>query len=667
MKKNLQQTITAIIWGGLCVPVSLVAAEQAPIEQQLEEVVVWGTQVSNSSVYLGEGDIAVKQADHLSDLLRDQPGVDIGGTHSTNQRINLRGLDDTDLKVTIDGANQNTYMYHHAGNLLINADILKEVDVNVGTNSIVHGGLGGSVAFETKDAQDLLQGDDNFGGRVSVSASHNKARGGSVTLFGQSGKVDGLVYSIVNDRDNPKDGAGNETLGNDGKIQDSLVKVGVDVTNNQRIEFSHGQYKDKGDYAPRSDMGVATNSNITSNVVYPTEYDRKTTTLNYELDKGEKLNVKASLSKNELSLDRTELLKFDRAQRKFVPDNTQKSGKATNTRFNITAESNLKRGNTNHQLTYGADMLKQESTAYKNNEKQSEEKATNRAVFVEDRIEFANGVAVTPGVRFDSYKADTATSNKTFDQTSGALAVEVPINKHVTAHASTTQLFKGPELAEVYIDQASSFKINPDIKPETGTNNEIGLKFQKAGFIGADRFTSSIKGFQTDIKDSIQENDAGDMLVNAGQLEIKGLEASARYKKGKLGTTVTYAKSDSKFKNTGEPLDREIGDTVTLGVDYQARKNVALSWSTIKVMDEDNVSTGSDDKPGYVVTNVSANWKPQAVKGLDFSVGVDNLFDKKYTSHASRIGDSNHPVFGALHLNDYEPGRNVKVTASYSF
>lgn len=663
MQKNLQQTITAIVWGSLCLP-TLASAADKPSVEKLEETVVWGTQVSNSSVYLGEGDIAVKQADHLSDLLRDQPGVDIGGTHSTNQRINLRGLDDTDLNVTIDGANQNTYMFHHTGNLLINADILKAVDVNVGTNSIVHGGLGGSVAFETKDAEDLLQGDDNFGGRFSVSASHNKAKGGSLTLFGKTGKVDGLLYTTVNNRDNPKDGDGQENIGNDGTIKDTLVKIGSNLTDNQRIELSHGQYEDKGDYTMRPDMGVATNQALTGNNVYPTKYDRKTTVLSYELDKGDKLNVKASASKN--------ILNFWRDERPTYAGIYE--GHTENTRFNVTAESNLQRGNTNHQLTYGADVLKQESYATDLGTKQTTEKSTNTAAFLEDRIEFANGIAITPGIRFDSYQADTATSDKTFDKTSGALAVEVPINKYVTAHASTTQLFKGPELAEVYVNQATRLKPNPNIKPETGTNNEIGVKFQKAGFMGADRFTASIKGFQTTIEDAIEATDypndnlsgrgAPQWMANMGELEIKGVEASARYKKGKLGTTVTYAKSDSDFKNTGEPLSREIGDTVTLGVDYQARENLSLNWSTIKVMEEDNVATGAAKKPGYAVTNVAANWKPQSAKGVDVSFGIDNVFDKKYTSHASRIGYSTRVQ---APLDDFEPGRNVKVTASYNF
>ena len=81
--------------------------------EEVEVIEVWNTQVKTSSLYLRGEDIASKQADHISDLLRTIPGVDVGGAHSLNQRITIRSMDDKDLKITIDGASQNTYMYHH--------------------------------------------------------------------------------------------------------------------------------------------------------------------------------------------------------------------------------------------------------------------------------------------------------------------------------------------------------------------------------------------------------------------------------------------------------------------------------------------------------------------------------------------------------------------------
>ena len=104
----------------------------------IETVQVWATQVKSSSAYLGENQIATKQADHLSELMRDIPGVDIGGTHSVSQRINIRGLDDRNLNVRIDGAKQTNYMYHHMGNLLINRDILRSVNIDVDVQCVTN-------------------------------------------------------------------------------------------------------------------------------------------------------------------------------------------------------------------------------------------------------------------------------------------------------------------------------------------------------------------------------------------------------------------------------------------------------------------------------------------------------------------------------------------------
>ena len=44
---------------------------------------LWGTIVSSSSESMDTDDMLLKQADHMSDLLRDIPGIDVGGTQVT--------------------------------------------------------------------------------------------------------------------------------------------------------------------------------------------------------------------------------------------------------------------------------------------------------------------------------------------------------------------------------------------------------------------------------------------------------------------------------------------------------------------------------------------------------------------------------------------------------
>lgn len=68
--------------------------------------------VQEDSIYIDDYTPAA-QASHLSDFLDVVPGVSVGGTSSVNQRIRVRGLDDTNLKVTIDGARQEGALFYH--------------------------------------------------------------------------------------------------------------------------------------------------------------------------------------------------------------------------------------------------------------------------------------------------------------------------------------------------------------------------------------------------------------------------------------------------------------------------------------------------------------------------------------------------------------------------
>jgi hemoglobin/transferrin/lactoferrin receptor protein len=280
-KKILLSAITAIS----LINSNLLANETT----QLEDVTVWETQVVSSSLNLGEKAIETKQADHLSDLLKDLPGVDVGGTHSINNRINIRGLQDENLEITLDGAKvQNANMFHHIGNLLINPDILKKADIQVGTNSVVNGSLGGSVAFETKDGKDMLEAGKDFGARVSTTYNSNDSIGGSLTGYGKvSQNVDFLIYHNYLNKNDWEDGKGVKTFGSDGEVQNTLIKLGYNLSDTQRVSVSYDTLTDEGDYSPRPDFGRAYNESVTGLYTYPTEYTRETITLKHELNLGD--------------------------------------------------------------------------------------------------------------------------------------------------------------------------------------------------------------------------------------------------------------------------------------------------------------------------------------------------------------------------------------------
>lgn len=676
-------------------------------DDDIERISVWSTQVKTSSLYLKGEEIADKQADHISDLLRSIPGVDVGGAHSLNQRITIRSMDDKDLNITIDGAAQNSYMYHHMGNLQIHADILKSVDIEIGSNSIVNGGLGGAVRFETKQARDLLAQDQRFGGRVQVSAGDNSGSNYSLTGYGLIGdSFDFLGYYNAVERDNYEVGGGKikdhlgEVVENtDGKVRglsgdldDALIKFGWNISNNQRVSLGYETYKDQGDYTYRPDMGLATDIAATQALklplLWPTEFTRDTLTFNYDVTWGEStLKATAYTNTSELWRDQTGWAQNER----FANRAAIVTGEAKNSGLNVLAETAIESDNISHELTYGFNYLVHE-THYESKTTSavdtSEEESSTVSLFIQNRVTFENGITLIPGVRYDNYDIDSSVVDDSYDQVSFSLAAELSISDNTLLKVSSTEIFKGPEISEVFVGAGQGETENPHIKAETGLNTEIAIAYQDA-VLGADAFSMGATLFRTVIDDYIYDyasipndpNPRASWKDNIGDMEIDGYEAYVGYQLGNFNGQITFSSAESdldafsqyKLAHDGARLDRQQGDTISVNFSYAIDAlNLDVNWETMQVSDvtkgiDLGGATENNAKQGFVVHNISAHWEPDSLKGVTVIVGVDNVFDEYYASQSSHTGLSKHFLFGDLYLFDYEPGRNIKATVSYQF
>lgn len=634
---------------------------------QLEEVSVWETQVVSSSLNLGENAIETKQADHLSDLLRDLPGVDVGGTHSINNRINIRGLQDENLDITLDGAKvQNANMFHHIGNLLINPDILKKADIQVGTNSVVNGSLGGSVAFETKDGKDMLDAGKDFGARISSTYNSNDSIGGSITGYGKvSQNTDFLVYHNYLNKNDWKDGAGLETFGSDGEVQNTLVKLGHNLSDTQRVSISYDTLTDEGDYSPRPDFGRAYNEARTGLYTYPTEYNRETITLKHELNLGDKLVLNSTVYTNENELERYEKLNGTTPVR---PGATQGllNGKVSTEGLTTKAQSSLKTGDILNTFTYGGLYDTQTSKVTWNGAKYGDnEKAKLGALYVENAVDFDNGLVLTPGVRYNHYDFDGVYGKIKDNKFTYGLASEYSLTDNLTLLASATTLYKGVEMVDVLAANRVYAPDTPDLKAETGINKEVGFTYNADNLLGANSIGFSFKYFDTDIDDYIKT--VGYEMTNAGTLNLKGFESSFLYKLDKFSGLVTYAHSKTNYEKTGLSDPKEPGDSLSIGLDYKLLSNLSIAWDSLFGFKQDDVAGSEYNiKDAYNVHDFAVNWKPKVIKNLTLIAGVDNIFDEDYISH---ISENRSFLVGSnlVSTGDYEAGRNVKVTLAYKF
>lgn len=663
----------------LSIATALSAPAFASDDTDVENVKVWGTQVTSSSQFLGDEDIALKQADHLSDLLRDIPGVDVGGTHSINQRINIRGLTEKDIDITLDGASQEGQMFHHISNLTLNPDILKAVDIQVGASSVVNGGLGGSAAFETKDPRDLLRYDENFGARISAGFGSNDYTNGSLTLYGLlNDQVDAMAYISGFDRDNFEDGNGDETYGADGLVTNGTVKFGWEPNAGHRLEFTYDRYKDKGDYPARPDMGGLSSAITTrgEKVVTPVDFQRDTVTLGYEYDGGNAHKVNATLYYNNSELER------DETNMPQPPSmNARKGvnvGENTNTGLRLNAQSNVDSEWANHSFTYGGEYNHQESDSTWGNVTPGDnpnhsEEADKYAVYIENAMTFGEIFTLTPGLRYDYMDRQTARNSGSYDDVTWALAAELSLGQYATLRASTRELFKAPTLNETFVTGALSTYDDGNLKAETGHNHQVGIQLQNDSSQAGYSLVASLTYFETEIENEIitkiDPNDRSKFTTtNAGDATYDGVEASILFAYQGLTSTMTYSTTDVEYSEGFDhyhPLYgrfAEQGDVFGASVDYQFETvDILMGWNAQFVSEQDGIYSGGI-KDDYNVHNLHARWIPEQVDGLTLTFGIDNVFDEAYVSHASTVGK-----LGPNLIQDLEPGRNVKVTASYQF
>lgn len=207
----------------------------------------------------------------------------------------------------------------------------------------------------------------------------------------------------------------------------------------------------------------------------------------------------------------------------------------------------------------------------------------------------------------------------------------------------------------------------------------MGIRYAADNVLGLDAVRAAFNYFDTTIDDHIREIYAFDdcqsrgcaqQQANVGEVEISGFESSLLLAKGQFDTLFTFARADANQVINGEnsePLNRDVGDSATMKASYFfSNVDLSVSWRWQKTMSK--TMANGFEKPAFDVHTINAVWEPQyLVEGLNVTLGIENLFDETYVSHASRVGLSSRNPDPTRPLNDYEPGRNIKLSVAYHF
>lgn len=648
-----------------CIGTAQAQASTEPAETTLPAVRVKAQSVKPTEVVDAKG-LGDTQAKDAREVLQSVPGVSVGGGgNAIAQKIYVRGLEDTLLGVTLDGAPQGGYLYHHQGRVLVDPALLKSVQVQKGVASASAGPgtLAGAINFTTQDAADLLAPGHSVGGRLGLGGFSNKGWKASASAYGQSADkaLDGLLSVTRQDIDAYKDGDGQRVI-HSGSTQDAaLAKLNWQLLPGHRLSLGLNHFNDEGVRFLRPNMVDFARSGAPM----PQTYRRDQVTLGYRSAGGgsDAPAIEATLfgddNRNERTVTATGRTYGERVE-----------GRGANASATRRFDRHSVKLGVNHHA-YEARALNPANVGtgpYGN----GRETSSVTGVFVEDTMALAPQWQLSAGLRVDNFRYHDDHDQR-FSSTgaSPSLGLQYLVSDALKLHASAGSTTRGAGLKESFLlDNGPGYRNVANLQAERSRNLAVGF----GAAVGAVVLSGEV--FQQKIARYITTGfDADDNAIrhNAGELISRGYELGATTNLGGLQAAASV--SHSKPKLNGAPLsDGDFGAGVTTGRTWSLKLTQALpTWGldlgwTTRVIESLQYAPASDpgqrlSKAGYSVHDVFAVWRSPSVRGLQFKLAVNNLFDKFYYNQATYAF---HTGFGKV-LGYPEPGRDVRVELGWAF
>lgn len=627
--------------------IAAVVALQAGViqAQDIDTIVITAQRDALEESSIDQQRLENTQASDLEDIFRQTPQVNVGGGLGVAQKIYLRGIEDSNLNISIDGATQAGALFHHQGRVNVEPELLKRVEVSAGAGlaSDGPGALGGSIRFVTKDPEELLREGEDVGALVKLGYfSNSKGVKASSSVFGRLTDNVSLLASLVKtDTGNYKDGKGATVEDTKGDKTSGLIKLVANIDDEQTLRVSYDESRDDGRRKVRPQF-IAFDRNPANNQ----ESHRQTTNVQYEL-----------ASDNPL-LDLESNLYFTKSYITQDPDDSDHDGagiKSLGLNVNNTFELS------DHSLELGINL--RHDTGYYINAPASttnpskDEKAEVAGIYLQDTFAATDKLDIFAGARFDSYRLkDNIGQHFSDSGISPNLGFDYQVNEALNLFANHAWALRGVGVKEAYLLNFATYDKNT--QATKAKNSEIGFKYQKGNL------SAGVTAFYTEIKNPIERTQRS-VLSNSDDVRSKGVTARVGYKWGKLNSQLSY--SVSKPTQSGEPVSGSAnfvgsttGDTIKLNLDTTLDNGVQLGWSSKVVRSATSGFTNNPKMPSYNVHDAFAKWSPASNKDLSLTLSVNNIFDEDYIEHASFQGVDDN-------LGLKEAGQDVRLTVALRF
>jgi hemoglobin/transferrin/lactoferrin receptor protein len=641
--------------------------------------------------YISREDLARMQGKLPSDVLAALPGIAASTLgNDKGALVNIRGLQNFGrIAVTIDGARQDFSRNSHAGNgsFYLEPELLKSVTVVRGPsgNSYGSGAIGGVVAFETIDADDVLRDGEKWALANNTGYSSNgKAWFSTVQAATRFNDSFDLVGAAVYRKSGDYKNADGQTIPFTGQQPVSgLVKATFRPAEGHQLELSGMHYLNQ--YLSSRSAGLTASVDDT---------DTSNTTL----------TAKWAYSKPDDNLwDFVGTAYWNRTftdQVKVGPSSTPPTSstgflgyhrsfdvKTAGIDFHNTSRATT--GDVDHKITWGVDYFNDDADSHGDLTTPSSGSPTSQAASTSSGVRGAGGgflewegkrgwVDLLASLRYDAFHLSGLDGNGDPVSLSGSrispkATVGITPKEGFTFYGTYAEGYRAPSITETFIGGTHqndfSWAPNANLNPETARTLEAGLNVKLDGLVNPDdAFRAKVTVFHTvvnnyiDIVSGVCPSTCPPASVvsqyqNVGRGLVDGIEVEGTYDAGWSYLTVAGSYTNARKASDGSALNVTTPAakvSSTLGFRNSQRTwDYGVTW----ISNGQAQNVAGDTIPAYNLFNAFATWAVSDSVGLAF--GVDNIFNTAYTDPVS--GYIINSLYGST-ISSNGAGRTFKVS-----
>ena len=544
-----------------CICLSL-AVGIVPVRAEINEtIVVVGSRTDRSinevasviSVKTAE-DIERELARDIADLVRFEPGVNVGGTGDRFGLggFNIRGIEGNRVLTLVDGvrvAEEFSFgPFLSARRDFIDIDSLQRAEIARGPISSLYGSdaLGGVVAFTTKGPRDFIKDtDDTYTSvKVGYSGADSSRIGSMTTAIGFDGVSAMLMYTKRSGNETRSDGS----LGGFGLSREKadpqsvqtdnvIAKVSFDLSDAHEIAFALERYKNETNTNILSDYGTLSRGTLVNTRDASDQKDRNQFTITYNYNGGLPFADEVSLTAYKQSSNTEQTTVELRTTPSQIAQRRTRDSFFEQDITGLASQlgKSFSWAGSNHFLTYGLDYYETQSRTLRNGGTIDAltgspvfefsplptrdfplSKVTQFGFFLQDEIQFLDGqLLLSPSLRYDSYDADVEAdaiylsgnpgveAPLGFDESeaTGKVGVVYSVNDELSLFGQYSQGFRAPPYDDVNVGFSNfigGYKTisNASLESETSEGWELGFRFQsRSGFLNLSIFRNDYKNF----------------------------------------------------------------------------------------------------------------------------------------------------------------------------